>query len=215
MLKIAVVVLLLTGPPLMSQTVTTVKLRTILVDKDLNQKAVPHLSIIFGLESANPEMPREIKTDFEGNAELTVPPGKYKLTTPQGIDFQGRHFVWEMTIEVGGELMSLELSNDNARVTNLSSIEPNRKVDDLPVMFRKYEKSVVTVWSEIGSGTGFIVDPAGLVMTNQHVVGPSELISVQFDSKRKVAAKVLAFDAERDVAVLYVNPGAFPDALSA
>ena len=80
-------------------------------------------------------------------------------------------------------------------------------------MFQKYQKSVVTVWSEIGSGTGFIVDSAGLVMTNQHVIGPSELISVQFDAKRKVAAKVLAFDAERDVAVLYADLSAFPGAV--
>ena len=50
-------------------------------------------------------------------------------------------------------------------------------------------------------------------MTNQHVIGPSELISVQFDAKRKVAAKVLAFDAERDVAVLYADLSAFPGAL--
>ena len=85
----------------------------------------------------------------------------------------------------------------------------------MTAMFQKYQKSVVTVWSEIGSGTGFIVDSAGLVMTNQHVIGPSELISVQFDAKRKVAAKVLAFDAERDVAVLYADLSAFPGAVAA
>ena len=50
------------------------------------------------------------------------------------------------------------------------------------------------------------------MMTNQHVIGPSELVSVQFDAKRKVAAKVLAFDAERDVAVLYADLSAFPGA---
>jgi hypothetical protein len=82
-------------------------------------------------------------------------------------------------------------------------------------MFQKYQKSVVTVWSEIGSGTGFIVDSAGLVMTNQHVIGPSELVSVQFDAKRKVAAKVLAYDAGRDVAVLYADLSAFPGASAA
>ncbi len=191
------------------------KVRVIVVDKDLNQRPVPHLTVTFASDAGGQNGKRETKTDFDGAAVLLVPPGKYKLTTSQGVDFQGRHFVWEMDIDVTGEPISVELSNDNARITDPPLPEPARKVDDLTTMFRKYEKSVVTVWSEIGSGTGFIVDPSGLVMTNQHVIGPSELISVQFDAKRKVAAKVLAFDAERDVAVLYFNPSAFPDAVLA
>ena len=93
--------------------------------------------------------------------------------------------------------------------------DPARRVEDLTLMFQKYQKSVVTVWSEIGSGSGFIVDSSGLVMTNQHVIGPSELVSVQFDVKRKVAAKVLAIDADRDVAVLYADLSVFPGASAA
>ena len=202
--------------PLRSQTETSkVKVRVILVDKDLNQKPVPHLAIAIAPESNSPESSRETKTDFEGNAEFQAPPGKYRLTAPQGVDFQGRHYAWETEIQVTGESVSVDLSNDNARITDPVSVEPARKPDDLTLMFQKYKKSVVTVWSEIGSGTGFIVDSAGLVMTNQHVIGPSELVSVQFDAKRKVAAKVLAFDADRDVAVLYADLSAFPGAAAA
>jgi hypothetical protein len=202
--------------PIHSQVQTSkVKVRVILVDQDLNQKPVPHLVVVLGAESVNPVSSLDVKTDFGGNAEFLVPPGKYRLTTPQGVDFQGRHYAWEMEIKVSGESATLDLSNDNARVTDPPSVEPPRKADDLTLMFQKYQNSVVTVWSEIGSGTGFIVDPAGLVMTNQHVIGPSELISSQFDAKRKVAAKVLAFDAERDVAVLYADLSAFPGAMAA
>ena len=205
--------LLLFGAPLRSQVETSkVKVRVILVDKDLNQKPVPHLTVVVAADSSSPDSSHEVKTDFGGNAEIQTPPGKYRMTTPQGVDFQGRHYTWEMEINVSGESLSVDLSNDNARITDPSSIEPARKLDDLTLMFQKYQKSVVTVWSEIGSGTGFIVESAGLVMTNQHVIGPSELISVQFDAKRKVAAKVLAFDAERDVAVLYADLSAFPGA---
>ncbi|HEX8353712.1 MAG TPA: hypothetical protein VF611_12475, partial [Pyrinomonadaceae bacterium] len=55
-----------------------------------------------------------------------------------------------------------------------------RVTDELTTKFRELQSSVVTVWSEIGQGTGFIFDDRGLVMTNQHVVGPSEYVSVQF-----------------------------------
>jgi hypothetical protein len=85
----------------------------------------------------------------------------------------------------------------------------------LESLFQKYQKSVVTVWSEIGSGTGFIVDSAGLILTNQHVIGTSEIVSVQFDARRKVAARVLAMDADRDVAVLGADLSSFPGALVA
>ncbi len=212
----AAVFVLLLGASLYSQTVTTnIKVRVILVDKDLNQKPVPHLDLALAPETSNPNISREGKTDFAGNAEFQVPPGKYRLTTPQGVDFAGHHYAWMIEISTSGESVSLDLSNDNALVADPLAAETSRKAEDLTVMFQKYQKSVVTVWSEIGSGTGFIVDSSGLVMTNEHVIGPSELVSVQFDAKRKVAAKVLAFDAERDVAILYADLSAFPGAMAA
>jgi S1-C subfamily serine protease len=192
-----------------------VKVRVIHVDKDLNQRPVPHLTVVFAADSNDPHRSQEVKTDFGGTAEFLAAPGKYWMSTPHGVDFQGRHYAWEMEINVGGESVSVDLSNDNARITDPASVEPAPKADGLTLMFQKYQKSVVTVWSEIGSGTGFIVDSAGLVMTNQHVIGPSELVSVQFDAKRKVAAKVLAYDAGRDVAVLYADLSAFPGASAA
>src|SRR5688500_14357929 len=78
--------------------------------------------------------------------------------------------------------------------------------------FRELQASVVTVWSEFGNGTGFLIDHAGLVLTSQHIVGPSEYIAVQFDRKRKIPAKLLASDPDADVAVLWINLDALPDA---
>jgi hypothetical protein len=92
---------------------------------------------------------------------------------------------------------------------------PARQMDNLTSLFKKYQNSVVTVWSEIGQGTGFVVDPAGLILTNQHVVGPSEYIAVQFDETRKVEAKLVAFDAEQDIAVLWANCAPFPGVMAA
>ncbi len=78
-------------------------------------------------------------------------------------------------------------------------------IDELTTQFKHFENSVITVWSEFGHGTGFIVDPSGLVLTNQHVVGPSEYIAVQFDEKRKMPAILLAQDANKDIAVLWAD----------
>src|SRR5450755_1466838 len=91
--------LVILGAPLRSQVeISKLKVRVILVDKDLNQKPVPHLTVVFAADSNGPNDPREVKTDFEGKAEFQATPGKYRLTTPQGVDFQGRHYAWEVEI---------------------------------------------------------------------------------------------------------------------
>jgi S1-C subfamily serine protease len=208
--------ILLVSLPLHAQTGTSkVSVRVVLVDEDLNQKPVPHITIALSKDSSDPNPSQELKTDFAGNAEFQSPPGKYRLSTSEGVDYQGRHYAWEVEVGVGSGPCSVDLSNDNARITDMATVETPHKEEGLTLMFQKYQKSVVTVWSEIGSGTGFIVDPAGLVMTNQHVIGPSELISIQFDAKTKVAARVLAVDPERDVAVLYADLSVFPGAIPA
>jgi S1-C subfamily serine protease len=199
------------------------RITAVLVDSDLNQKPVPHLDVVVSSEPGAPAFVREVRTDFSGSAKLEVPPGKYRLVTPLGIDFQGRHFSWEVEVAVTAESVGVDLSNDNAHPTVLDRLAAAPAVapkltpmaGDLELMFQRYQKSVVTVWSEIGSGTGFIVDSGGLILTNQHVIGPSELVSVQFDAKRKVAAKVLAMDPDRDVAALCADLSAFPGALVA
>jgi S1-C subfamily serine protease len=90
--------------------------------------------------------------------------------------------------------------------------KPGRIRDDLTDSFKRLQTSIVTVWSEFGHGTGFIIDPVGIIVTNQHVVGPSQYIAVQFDPERRVRAVLLAANAEKDVAVLWADISAFPSA---
>jgi S1-C subfamily serine protease len=92
---------------------------------------------------------------------------------------------------------------------------PARLVDRLTGEFEHLQNSVVTVWSEIGHGTGFIIDPRGIILTNQHVIGPSTLLSVQFGPHTKVATTLLAADPEKDIAVLWANLAPMPAAIAA
>lgn len=108
----------------------------------------------------------------------------------------------------------MELSSDNARATE-DAPPGGRTTDELSAQFKHLENSVVTVWSEIGSGTGFLIEPRGLVVTNQHVIAKSDALSVQFDSRRKVRAVLLASDPEKDVAVLWANFSGIPEAITA
>jgi S1-C subfamily serine protease len=89
-----------------------------------------------------------------------------------------------------------------------------RVLDEMSTKFQVLRNGVVTVWSEFGHGSGFIISKDGLVLTNQHVVGPSEYLALQFDPARKIPAVLLASDPERDVAVLWCDLSAIPEAIS-
>jgi len=215
-LYISVAFLVFIGTPIWAQVQTSkIKVRAILVDKDLNQKPVPKLSVKLVRTDMDGTEPVTAKTGFDGIAELQLSPGKYHLLTPEQTEFQAKKYSWEIEIAVSGPEFAVELSNDNATVDDVTPPKPKRAVDDLTQSFRRYQNSVMTVWSEFGHGTGFIVDPSGLILTNQHVVGPSDYLAVQFDAKCKVAAKLLAFDAEKDIAVLWANLSPFPEAIAA
>ncbi len=58
-----------------------------------------------------------------------------------------------------------------------------------------------------GTGTGFIVDPAGVILTNQHVVDGAERVMVKLADGRSFKAAIIGTDADLDVAVLKVDAG--------
>jgi serine protease Do len=54
-------------------------------------------------------------------------------------------------------------------------------------------------------GTGFIIDPAGIIVTNFHVAGKADSITVTLQDGRKLTAKLLGGDEKTDLAVLKVK----------
>jgi serine protease Do len=59
-----------------------------------------------------------------------------------------------------------------------------------------------------GQGSGFIIDPAGYVVTNHHVVGRAESVKVELADGRELSAKVVGTDPQTDMALLKVEAGA-------
>jgi S1-C subfamily serine protease len=56
------------------------------------------------------------------------------------------------------------------------------------------------------TGSGFVIDKAGTILTNAHVVNSATKVSVQFEDKQSVEAKVLGKDESTDLALLQVDP---------
>ncbi|MDI6751177.1 MAG: DegQ family serine endoprotease [Rhodocyclaceae bacterium] len=55
-----------------------------------------------------------------------------------------------------------------------------------------------------GLGSGFIVSPDGIVLTNAHVVADADEVVVKLTDKREFKAKVVGIDKQTDVAVLRI-----------
>ena len=70
----------------------------------------------------------------------------------------------------------------------------------------KARPSVVRVVTGNGSGTGFVVDSAGHVLTNQHVVEGLTRVMIVFHDGTTLEARVFSADAARDIALLKVEP---------
>lgn len=201
---------LLVGQALSAQArLVKLKVRVALIDKDLKVNPVPKQTFLLR-EQGGKEI--SFTTGFDGLAELELPAGRYQLRTAPPVEFQGKNYAWELEVALEQAENNLELSNNNAKVTGAPQERAAGQGSDLTLLFKHLQNTVVTVRGEFGSGTGFIVDTKGLVLTNQHVLGPSEYIAVQFDERRKVRAVELASDAQKDVAVLWIALSAFPEA---
>jgi serine protease Do len=61
-----------------------------------------------------------------------------------------------------------------------------------------------------GAGSGFIVSPDGVILTNAHVVRDAEEVTVKLQDRREYRAKVLGSDPKTDVAVLKIDAKNLP-----
>ncbi len=68
-------------------------------------------------------------------------------------------------------------------------------------MFRKHMRQPAR-----GVGSGFIVDPKGLIVTNQHVIEDATRIKVRLQSGEELVGVVVGQDEETDLAVVKVTP---------
>jgi hypothetical protein len=179
-----------------------IKIRAALFDRDLNLKPVPRLTISLTPKVSGP--PLTTQTSLDGVAELELPLGAYQLTTDKPAELFGKQYLWDLQITISKPEQVIELSNDNARVTD-SAANRGAHVDELAEQFKRVRGSVATVWTEDAADDGFLIDPAGLVFTSHFVIEGHKWIAVQFDGGRRLSAEVLVDDETNNVALLRIS----------
>jgi serine protease Do len=106
---------------------------------------------------------------------------------------------------------------DEKHASNAPQLEPGTPFDDLFEEFfrrrqqggsggndapapRQHERKSNSL------GSGFVIDPSGIIVTNNHVIADANEVTVIFTDGQKLKAEVLGKDAKVDVAVLRVKP---------
>ena len=56
------------------------------------------------------------------------------------------------------------------------------------------------------TGSGFVIDSDGYILTNDHVIAGADKVAVSFEDKQTVEAKVVGQDPDNDLALLKVAP---------
>ena len=74
----------------------------------------------------------------------------------------------------------------------------------LSEVIRKIEKSLVHIDTPTGSGSGFVIDRDGIIITNAHVVEDHPRVTVEFADGTKWSGQVLGKDEEIDLACIGV-----------
>ena len=88
-------------------------------------------------------------------------------------------------------------------------LDPN---EALPELFRRFQIPLPRgeARPSQGLGSGFIVSPDGIILTNAHVVRSGTQILVRLTDKREYTAKVIGTDTQTDVAVIKIEATDLP-----
>jgi S1-C subfamily serine protease len=190
------------------QALGVLHIEVAVVDADRKVMPVPrHVLLISDNPSTAP--PRQIVTKTDGTADVRLRPGNYTVESDQPVVFRGRAYQWTQTVDiVAGRDAVLELTADNADAVPATSATgaASPSESDASFLLPQWQDSVVAVWTPHNRASGFVVDAKGLIATNQRAVGAATAVEVQLTPEVKVAARVLAADPARDVAVLWIDP---------
>jgi S1-C subfamily serine protease len=97
----------------------------------------------------------------------------------------------------------------------LKELDPDERIN--VVVYANVNKSVVNITTEseglgffgdetsTGTGSGFVIDKKGHVMTNFHVIQDANSVQVKLFDGSARRAKLVGYDASNDVAILQIN----------
>ena len=199
-----------------AQQSVTLKITITVVDSEGHVRPVPRHAL---LVSDNPATaaPQRVETSLDGVATIRLLPGNYTVESDQPLLFQGKSYEWTRTLDVvAGRDSAIEFRAADAEIGSVAAgagaaalVAGTSEASGLLI---DWQDSVVSIWSPTQLGAGFLFDARGLILTNQRLVRGATSVEVQFSPEKKIEARVLSADANRNVAILWIDPAALAQA---
>ncbi|RHY34352.1 hypothetical protein DYB32_000992 [Aphanomyces invadans] len=143
---------------------------------------------------------------------------KLSLYLPNPVRHKQGKATWDATTDT----LAVTLSDaDDQSTAHLKSTGLPLTRDSIADAVEKAAPGVVNITifahhQPVSSGSGFIIEPTGLIVTNAHVVanlGRYSAITVTLENGQKYTAKVHSTDAKSDLALVQID-GTIPSAIS-
>ena len=118
-----------------------------------------------------------------------------------------------------GAAVALESDSEPAAQPAAANLPVSQTTSSVAALYKRYDDAVVEVHATTGgsqdspfegqsgeaTGSGFVIDKEGHIVTNQHVVANAQSVQVEFSDGTEVKAEIVGTDPSTDVAVLDVD----------
>jgi serine protease Do len=119
-------------------------------------------------------------------------------------------------VKIVGSLLALSLLISGIQIwfqlfniPAINFLEASSRLSKNPEVV-EYKKSIVTIESDGSKGTGFNIDPDGLIVTNAHVVDTANKVRVYFKSGGSYVGEVVSVHTGLDLALVDIDAENIP-----
>lgn len=197
-------------PPVVRSATGTLNAKVVIVE-ELVPYPVAYVDFdVIGPDAGTVQL---VRTNGEGQIDLDLQPGRYAFVSRSPLSFHGQNYSWSTSFDIDREKKTaLTLTHTDALIEKIAQKSSTNRLSPESRIYQKYQRSVVTVECDSGSGSGFVIDrDRGLLLTTFQVAGASNYLSVRFSRGNHYEAKFVAGDPSSDIALIRINPDLLKD----
>ena len=189
------------------------RVKVTILDADGHARSVPRHALLIS-ENPTAAAPQRVVTALDGTADIRLRPGNYTVESDRPLIFGGKAYQWAQTVDVSAGVDAiLELTAGNAQVEAAPAA-----TGDSPegvtqsALLIEWQTSVVVDLEPDEPGRR-VSDRCPRAHRDQSAPCRPRLVGrSQLSPTLKVAARVLAMDGGKDVAIVWIDPKAMASA---